>query len=156
MPSNVQNSVTKRLAELKLILENLPLTLPDPGPFSERFPFLNYQVPPDSEDLAEIGSIPGVINCALEVAFGWDARSKGDGILPILERGPGVCSLVDVLKLYQSSCDNPESDAILTKWVDDIRAGAEKAYKLAGISVGVNISEFALKLTFTSAVPTPI
>ncbi|KAH9853573.1 hypothetical protein C2E23DRAFT_821885, partial [Lenzites betulinus] len=117
---------SRRLAELGDILANLPETLPCPA-FSENFPFVGFQV--DPEDVDMVGTVSGAINRALELAFGWEARSKGT--LPITERGPGVCALVEVLKLYQEACDNPESDAILLKWIDDIRAGAEEAYRLA-------------------------
>ncbi|CDO73916.1 hypothetical protein BN946_scf185016.g73 [Trametes cinnabarina] len=119
-------SVVQRLENLRFLLENLPQSLPEPtdSPFQH---FVNYSA--DPEDVELIGSVPGAVNRALELAFGYETRLKG--ILPITERGRAVCGLVDALELYRQACDKPESDGMLLKWWGDIHAGAELAYKLA-------------------------
>ena len=119
-------SITQQLSELRNILRNLPESLPD-VPHSQKFPFQNYSGPSE-ESFELVGSISGAINRDLEIAFGFNARSSGDGTLPITERGASVCALVDVLEKYQQACDDPESDGILLKWIEDVRAGAQKAY----------------------------
>ncbi|KAI0643696.1 ribonuclease H-like domain-containing protein [Trametes meyenii] len=121
-------SVADHLDALRLILENLPDSLQDVEK-SDQFPFIGFV--PDPIEVEEYGSIPSAINHALEISLGWKSRSTGDGIIPINERGKGVCSLVDVLKLWASNCPSPDSDGVLLKWITDIRAGAEKAYTLA-------------------------
>lgn len=129
-PSSTGSSALTKLTELRQLLRDLPASLPIPAQMS--YPFVNYS-PPD--DLVELyGDIPSAINNTLETTFGFKARSEGDGILTITERGPGICAVVDVLELYQRSVRNPE-DAILTKWIDDLRAGVEKAYRSAGVEV---------------------
>ena len=121
-------SVTGSLQELQQILENLPTSLPEPAATDSRFGhFIGFV--PDPDDVEDIGTVEGAVNRALEVAFGADARSKG--ILSINERGPGICGLIDALRVYKNACVNPESDAILLKWIEDIRAGAEAVYKQA-------------------------
>jgi len=48
---------------------------------------------PDDELVDLTGSKAGALNVHLERVFGYAARSTGDGILPILERGPAVCAM---------------------------------------------------------------
>ncbi|CDO75074.1 hypothetical protein BN946_scf184703.g4 [Trametes cinnabarina] len=122
-------SVTKRLQNLRFLLENLPDILPEPAVSQSPFQHLiGYSA--DPADVEEIGSISGAVNRSLEIVFGWEARSKG--LLPITERGPAVCGLVDALEVYRKACQKPESDAILLKWLEDIGAGIRQAYSLAG------------------------
>lgn len=127
------STISDRLDELQQILENLPDTLPVPE--HSAFCFTNYT--PDESMVDLIGTREGAINHALEIAFGHEACSKGT--LPITERGPGVCSLVHVLRMYRDFCPNPDSDAILSKWINDIREGTQAAYRLAGKEVSINI-----------------
>jgi len=47
-----------------------------------------------------MGSKAGALNMHLECVFGHAARSTGDGILPILGRGPAICAIHDILKDY--------------------------------------------------------
>ncbi|KAI0668207.1 hypothetical protein C8Q78DRAFT_1049132 [Trametes maxima] len=123
-------SASEGLRELRIILENLPKSLPEPE--SSRFLGLEGFVA-DPEDVDWIGSVEGAANLALERAFGAEARSKG--VLVIEERGRAVCGLIDALQTYYNACSKPESDAILLKWIHDIRAGAEQAYKRANQKV---------------------
>ncbi|TBU55402.1 ribonuclease H-like domain-containing protein [Dichomitus squalens] len=121
------STISERLDELGRVLENLPHSLPEPKLEDSRFQFANYV--PDPDDVDIFGTPDAAINHALEVVFGWEARSQG--VLPIAERGKGVCSLVDALRAYQRHCKNPESDAILGKWIEDIWEGAKVAYSTA-------------------------
>ncbi|KAI8992852.1 hypothetical protein BD414DRAFT_521402, partial [Trametes punicea] len=119
-------SITQELQNLRFVLEHLPESLPEP--VDSRFRCLvGYSA--DPEDVEDIGSVPGAVNRALEITFGWEARSKGS--LPITERGVAICGLVDALRVYQQACDEPETDAILHKWCEDIAAGAREAYRAA-------------------------
>lgn len=130
-------SVSQRLLGLQHILQNLPSSLPEPDIYHSRFQFVDYV--PDPEDVDMVGTPEGAINRALEITFGWEARLKG--LLPIEERGRGICSLVDVLRAYQQCCQDPESgDAILAKWIDDIWEGACQAYLQAGQVVSICVS----------------
>jgi len=47
---------------------------------------------PDDELVEMMGSKAGALNMHLKRIFGHVARSTGDGILPIIERGPPICA----------------------------------------------------------------
>ncbi|OSD05731.1 hypothetical protein PYCCODRAFT_1465067 [Trametes coccinea BRFM310] len=103
-------SIIQHLENLRFLLKNLPQSLPEPidSPFQH---FVNYSA--DPEDVEFVGSIPGAVIRALELAFKCETCSKG--ILPITKRGWAVCSLVDALELYCQACNKPESDGMLLK-----------------------------------------
>ena len=121
------STISDSLDELEHILRSLPHSLPEPKPEESRFRFISCE--PDSDDIDIYGTPDAAINHSLEVAFGWEARSKG--VLPIDERGQSVCSLVDALRAYQRYCKDPEADAVLWKWINDIWEGAKAAYTAA-------------------------
>ena len=83
------------LNKLRLLLDNLPKQLPSKpinGPDASRYASLiGFQ--PDDELVEMTGSKAGALNMHLERVFGHAARSTGDGILPILERGPPICAI---------------------------------------------------------------
>ena len=68
----------------------------------------------------------------LKCVFGHAARSTGDGILPILERGPAICAVHDILSNY---CNESQNDIMLKKWAIDITKGAEKVYNIHSVPV---------------------
>ena len=68
----------------------------------------------------------GALNEMLKASFGWKARMMGDGILPVLERGDGICALPHVLRGFFQRFPN---NNVLKKWILDIETGIEKAYK---------------------------
>ena len=122
------------LNKLRLLLDDLPNQLPWKlvnGPDQSRYASLvGFQ--PDDELVEMTGSRAGALNVHLERMFGYAARSTGDGILPIMERGPGVCAIHDVLKDY---CTEFPNDAVLKKWVIDVAKGAEAIYTTYQIPV---------------------
>lgn len=122
-----------RIAELSQLMRGLPASLPSPA--HSQYPFVNFV--PSDDDIELYGDIPSAINHSLEIVFGFKTRSSGDGILTIAERGQGICAVIDVLKLFRSNCRDPE-DAILSKWIDDLRAGVEKAYRVANVNVSLS------------------
>ncbi|KAG9223476.1 hypothetical protein PLEOSDRAFT_1101196 [Pleurotus ostreatus PC15] len=107
MSAITENTPEQKLVRLARLLRYLPRTLPDTGRTSKVYTFLSWSTNPDYED----------INENFKTVFGWAARSSGDGILAITERGESVCAVVDVLRKYLRAYP---SDAILLKWVDDI------------------------------------
>jgi hypothetical protein len=72
--------ITSSLNYLKLLLENLPRSLPEPEKSS--YGFIGFA--PDLEMVEDIGDV-GALNHAFEIAFGWATRSTGDSIIPINE-----------------------------------------------------------------------
>lgn len=122
------------LSKLRLLLEHLPNQLPSKpvdGPDASRYVSLvGFQ--PDDELVELTGSKAGALNMHLERVFGHATRSTGDGILPILERGPPICAIHNLLKDY---CTEFPNDNILKKWVIDVAKGAEKVYNTHQVTV---------------------
>ena len=88
------------LAHLDILLKTLPPPLPFKSLSESAFaPFHNFEA--DPETLEKTGCEVAVLGEDLERVFGWKARLTGDGILPIMERGPGINSLHHAFsKLY--------------------------------------------------------
>jgi hypothetical protein len=63
---------------------------------------------------------------------GRKARTLGDSIIPILERGKAIHALHSILKNYHEKY--PENN-VLKKWVIDVATGAEKAFQTYGVPV---------------------
>jgi hypothetical protein len=122
------------LDKLRVLLENLPHQLPSKsisGPDASRYASLvGFQ--PDDELLEMTGSRAGALNLHLEHVFGHAARSTGDGVIPILERGPAICAIYGLLKEY---CAEFPNDNMLKKWVIDVAMGAEKVYNTHKVMV---------------------
>lgn len=113
---------SKQLARLQLLLENLP----DSIPFCDH-QSTHYSFSVNDEEVAEYGDETSAINHRLEVVFG--SRHATGGIIPINERGPGICAVVSVLK----GCS--PSDARIGLWVENLCSSAEKLYTEAGEKV---------------------
>ncbi|KAJ6607061.1 ribonuclease H-like domain-containing protein [Mycena sp. CBHHK59/15] len=116
----------KALDMLGQLLFNLPSALPlkDHGESA----FAAFSESPfclDAKYFTLTESEVATISEMLKKSFGWDARSTGDGIVDITERGPGICSVHRVLSEF---CVKYPRDNVLRKWVLDIVAGAEKIY----------------------------
>ena len=75
----------------------------------------------DADQVNDKGEV-GALNQAFEVIFGFESRSKGDGIIPLKEHGPSIYAIVEVLRKYTTKY---LSDAILQKWVDDLLKSGE-------------------------------
>ncbi|KAF4610200.1 hypothetical protein D9613_010362 [Agrocybe pediades] len=118
------------LDRLLVLLENLSSTgLPTkpltPGPDVSIYrPFMNYEC--NAEHLEMTGTRGGALNMYLEHFFGFEARTKGDGILPIKESGPAVCALHSVLRDHHLEAPH---DNVVKKWIIDILKASEKVYK---------------------------
>ncbi|KAG1887116.1 hypothetical protein F4604DRAFT_1233114 [Suillus subluteus] len=117
------------LDKLNILLTNLPSQLPLANDYydSQYCSFLSFPLDPDI--LEKTGDEVATLGEQLESVFGWKARTSGDSIIPILERGKAICALHGILKLYYEKY--PTND-VLKKWVNDITAGAEKVYEKYG------------------------
>ena len=56
----------------------------------------------------------------------------------ILERGPPICAIHNILKKY---CDEFPNDNMLKKWVIDVAIRAEKVYNTHQVNVSSHIFE---------------
>lgn len=130
----ITTGVEGPLFKLKNLLENLPPTLPEPAIGASKYPFIRYQ--PDPDDIELTGSVTGALNRRLEVIFGFESQSKGDGIIQLEECGLNICALVNVLG---SALKQEPENAILMKWVVDLTQVAAKVYQKEGIAVSTCI-----------------
>jgi len=127
----LQEEFLKVLDTLKVYLDNLPTQLPlVDGSISRYASFLSFSLDPDILD--HTGCEVATLGEQLEGIFGWKARTSGDGVLPILERGAAICAVHPLLQLYYSRF--PKNN-VLKKWVIDIAEGAEKVFSMYGVAV---------------------
>ena len=112
------------LAHLNTLLWMLPTQLPFKNLSESQFvQFQNFE--PDPEMLEKTGCEVAVLGEDLERVFGWRARTSDGGMLPIKERGPGICSLHKAFsRLYIKHPGNN----VLKKWVVDVANAAESAF----------------------------
>jgi hypothetical protein len=68
----------------------------------------------------------------LKGIFGWKARTTGDGIIAIEERGDAVCAMHKVFKEFWEH--HPQNN-VLRKWIFDVLKGVEKAYHVHNVAV---------------------
>jgi hypothetical protein len=137
------------LARLEYLLANLPEQLPASDSFFSRYgAFLSFALDPDI--LEKTGDEIATLSEQLEGIFGWDARTSGDGIIPIVERGKAICALHHILKEYHEKF--PDNN-VLKKWVLDVIAGAEKAFMTCGVAVCLSNSWCSI-FTNLSQIPT--
>jgi len=112
------------LNRLKLLLDNLPGQLPFiPASESKFHGFIKFSLDPDL--LEKTGSEVSTLSEQLKRAFGWAARSQGDGIVPITERGIAINALHTVFADFLTRYPD---DNVLKKWIIDVAKGAEKIY----------------------------
>jgi len=110
------------LAYLQQLLVNLPESTPYRSTQSTDY---NFSV--SGEEVEEYGDKTSATNHRLEINFG--PRHHTDGIVPITERGPGICAVVSAL----SKCSS--TDARVELWVKNLCSSAEKLYTVAGKEV---------------------
>ena len=122
------------LSRLEFLFGNLPTQLPTgDGPNSHYGNFLSFGlVRLDSDILEKTGDEVATLGEQLEYIFGWKARTSGDCVIPILERGKAICALHPILKHYHEKY--PQNN-VLKKWVIDIATGAEKVFEKYGVTV---------------------
>jgi hypothetical protein len=119
------------LERLKVLLENLPNQLPAPKEAASKYrSFLSFSL--DPELLEKTGDEVAAMGEQLERVFGWQARTTGDGILPITERGKPICALHGILSTYHAKNLN---NNVLKKWVIDVAIGAEKVFNVYDVPV---------------------
>jgi hypothetical protein len=119
------------LDRLKLLLDNLPQQLPIRTPNESAFSlFLFYTI--DKELLEKTGCEVSVLSDQLKNIFGWKARTTGDGVVVIDERGEAICAMHAVLADFWKHY--PQNN-VLRKWIFDILKGVERAYQLHNVSV---------------------
>ena len=121
------------LTRLRLLLSptNLPAALPlQNGTGGAYSSLMNFQL--DQDLLERTESEPGTVNERFKAIFGWKARTTGNGIIPIVERGEGLLAFVDVLSHYHAKYP---LDEVLMKWGYDIVDAAEQVYRQYGLVV---------------------
>jgi hypothetical protein len=121
------SSMVYSLHNLRNLLKILPSTIPTSALF---YNFNGYAPNPDKLEL--YGSRESVLNQTLEVAFAPRRRKDGDRPFKLLEQGPGLVAVVDVL---QEHLVEFSGSPILTKWVEDFTKAASSEYISAGILV---------------------
>jgi len=121
----VAMSNSKGLAQLRLYLQNLPKNLSLPASGHSVYGFEHFA--PDAEWVEDIGE-EGAVNRQLEILLG----SRVKGPIRLIERGPSICAVVDVLDKYLAR--HPKS-LILQKWVSDLTVSATLAYESAQVSM---------------------
>ena len=114
-----------RLETLWQLLANLPENLPQPEQTQYPFhPSENFFL--DAEEVEDNGKVRA-LNRLLENTYGFQSCSQGDGIIPIFEHGPSICAVANILEIFVLKFP---SDAVLTKWVDDLIAAAKKVSQI--------------------------
>jgi len=113
------------LDTLAFLILHLPTKLPHKTEsdtiFKEFLP--PFELDPDyfdktEDEIATIGE-------QLERVFGFKARSSGDGVLDIRERGPGLSAVHGVLDEYYHKYPN---NMVHKKWIVDITNAVECVY----------------------------
>ncbi len=112
----MSETVEDSLEYLKHLLSNLPDTVPSAGNI---YDFRNFV--PDPELVELFGSREAALNNALEVVFAPRGRLAGPNPFILIDQGPGLVAVVDVLRNIIN--EYPQS-AILQKWVDDLKNAA--------------------------------
>jgi hypothetical protein len=104
------------LARLKHLLENLPTQLPSKNDVNSIYAlFLDFSL--DPELMERTGCEVSTLSEQLKRVFGWAARTTGDGIIPIVERGAAICALHDVFSAFFTKY--PDNN-VLKKWIIDV------------------------------------
>jgi hypothetical protein len=115
----------QKLAYLQRLLENLPDSVPYCDAQSTGYCF-SVSV----DNIEEYGDENSATNHMLEVVFG--PRHNTNGIVPITERGQGICAVFSILE--KCSAAN-RGDACIQFWIDNLCSSAEKLYTEAGKKV---------------------
>ena len=121
-------SQSEQLACLQCLLENLPDLVPYYDTQSTSYCFAI-----SNDDIEEYDDENSVVNHMLEVTFG--SCHNTNGIVPIRERGPGICAVASILE--KCFISNP-ADAYIKLWVDNLCSSAEKLYTEVGKTVRIS------------------
>ncbi|KAJ7049280.1 ribonuclease H-like domain-containing protein, partial [Mycena amicta] len=109
----------EELGKLLRTLKALPQTLPVNATY-------DFIIEPTAEELDDFGSPHGVVNRALERAFG----PRNNGLVQFTSRGPLLEAVVQLLRRYITGKEG--QNVILMKWVDDLTEAAEAAITETG------------------------
>lgn len=115
------------LEYLRHLLSNLPNTVPHSG---NLYDFRNFAPDPDAVEKYE--SREAAVNHALEIAFSPLGRRDGPCPFDLLDQGPGLVAVVDVLRDFL--VETPGS-AVLRKWVEDFTKAAVFQFESVQIPV---------------------
>ncbi|RXW19648.1 hypothetical protein EST38_g6203 [Candolleomyces aberdarensis] len=119
------------LPRMRLLINHLPDQLPEKKNAESKYAsFLSFALDPDI--LEKTGCEVATLGEQMEGVFGWKARTEGDGIIPIDERGPALAALVDVLEEF---FERHSANNVLKKWIVDILKGLEKVFALHGTQI---------------------
>ena len=122
------------LAELQYLLLSLPpeskLPLIERSQDSLYAAFLNFSLNP--ELMEKIEDEVGVFSEQFKIVFGWQTRSSGEGIILIMEHGPAICAIVNVLREYHNRYP---SDEVIMKWGRDLLRGVRNIYTKNGLDI---------------------
>lgn len=130
------------LDRLKLLLDNLPRQLPVKTAAESAFTtFSFFRIDPDLLELT--GCEVSALSEQLKKVFGWNARTTGDGIISITERGDAVCAMHKVFRDFWER--HPENN-VLRKWIFDVLKGVERAYEVHNMAVRRYIFQFDFNL----------
>jgi hypothetical protein len=132
-------SQENQLTYLQQLLDNLPESIP-----YRDIQSTNYNFSVSINEIKEYGDKTSATNHRLEINFG--SRHDTNGIVPITERGPGICAVVPIL--FGCSLAN----ACIELWVHDLCSSAEKLYAKTGKNVRVAHFE-SDQLTHESQLP---
>jgi hypothetical protein len=125
-------SVKKNIAQLRIYLNNLSQKIPNPPPGTSKYNFGQFS--PSPEWVTDIGE-EHAVNRELEVRLG----SRAKGPVKLLESGPGISAVSDVLEKYLSKY--PKS-VLLEKWLSDLLESA----RLTGVSAEEQVRSYRKKL----------
>jgi hypothetical protein len=116
---------------MRLLINHLPDQLPEKKNSESKYAgFLSFALDPDI--LERTGCEVATLGEQMERVFGWKARTEGDGIIPIDERGPALAALVDILEEF---FERHSANNVLKKWIVGILKGLEKVFALHGTQV---------------------
>jgi hypothetical protein len=108
-----------------LLINHLPEQLPEKKNSELKYAgFLLFTLDPDI--LERTGCDVATLGKQLERIFGWKVRTKGDGIIPINERGPALAALVDILEEF---FEHHSANNVLKKWIVEILKGRRLRFR---------------------------
>ncbi len=101
-PDEICNILTK----LEVLLTDLPFQLPRGDDFDSKYgTFLAFTL--DEDILEKTGDEVATLGEQLERVFGWQSRTTGDNIIPIVEHGEAIYTLHSILvEFYTRFQDN--------------------------------------------------
>jgi hypothetical protein len=117
-PDSIEESqFPKILGRLEYLVANLPRELPEVALSDSAYRAFAGEFVLDQDILEKTGCEVATLGEQLEQVFGFRARTTGDGVVDIKERGPAVSGMIKVLRSF---FDRHQSNNVLKKWIIDI------------------------------------